>query len=68
MYIDEAEPIIGLVQLDVMRFVGRGVVDGKGGLVVHVDGKGRGRGRRGEVFGNLLLHPVVLDDVVTGAE
>ena len=69
MDIDETEPVVGLVQLDVMRLIGGGVVDGERGVVFHVDGRGWGRRPLGvEVFLNLLLHLDTLEDGVTGAE
>ena len=44
MYVNEAESIIGLVVCDVVGFIRGEVVDGKGGLVFHVDGRGWSRG------------------------
>ena len=68
MDIDETEPVVGLVQLDVMRLIGGGVVDGEGGIVFHVDCRGWGSGLGLEVLFNLLLHFDTLEDGVTGAE
>ena len=68
MNIDEAESVIGLIQGDVVGFMGDGVLDGEGSLVFHGDGGGRSSGRGGEVPRDLLFHPVAFDDVFSGAE
>ena len=69
MDIDETEPVVGLVQLDVVRLIGGGVVNGEGRVVFHVDGRGWGRSPLGfEVFLDLLLHLDAFENGVTGAE
>ena len=70
MNVDEGKSIVGLVQADVTRLVGDAVVDGKAGVVFHVDRRGCSSGTSSvrKIFFDHLLLVVFVDEVLAVAE
>ena len=70
MNVDEGKSIVGLVQADVTRLVGDAVVDGKAGVVFHVDRRGgcSGTSPVRKISFNHALLVVLVDEVLAVAE